>query len=435
MLGQGDAPGIGAPADRGVAMPYSSHDPLESGSQVTAATPDIPFLDVADPAFSIRSDVVRAARAAGWYAKTPYGIAVLRYDQVSRLIKDRRLIQGSAAWPAHHDVSGPWADWWTRCVLNREGDDHARLRRLMNPAFSSRLIAAMVPSFQALANELIDEFAGDGRCEFMSAFAEPYATRVTTRLLGIPEDEWRTLADHGGTLGLALSVQVKEHLPRVEAALEGLYSYADALIDDRRAAPRDDFVTHLVEATGEQDRLSDEELRDNLVLLIFGGIDTTRSQLGLGIDLFARHPEQWRLLGGRPELAPAAVEEIMRVRPTVTWVTREATEDFEFDGLAIAAGTTIHLFSESAGTDPEAYGDEAGFDVSAAGRRRHFGFGGGRHHCLGHFIARGDMSEALALLARRLPNLAHDGEPVFLPDSGNTGPVELPIRFDPSGRS
>lgn len=395
-----------------------------------AASTEVPFLDVADPSFSVRSDEVRAARERSWYARTPYGVAVLRYDQVSRLIKDRRLIQGSAAWPAHHDVTGPWADWWTRCILNREGDDHARLRRLMNPAFSSRLIAAMVPSFQALANELIDGFAAAGRCEFMSAFAEPYATRVTCRLLGIPESEWPALAGHGGTLGLALSVEVREHLPRVEAALAGLYAYADELIADRRASPRDDFVTHLVEATGEPDRLSDEELRDNLVLLVFGGIDTTRNQLGLGVDLLVRHPEQWRLLGERPELAPAAVEEIMRVRPTVTWVTREATEDFEVDGLEISTGTTIHLFSESAGTDPDAYGDRAGFDITAEGRPRHFGFGGGRHYCLGHFIARGDMGEALALLARRLPGLAHDGEPAFLPDSGNTGPVTLPIRFD-----
>jgi cytochrome P450 len=121
----------------------------------------------------------------------------------------------------------------------------------------------------------------------------------------------------------------------------------------------------------------------------------------------------------------------MRTRPTVTWTTREATEDFEFDGIPIARGTTLHLFSESSGTDPRVVGDNPGFDITAEGRPRHFGFGGGRHYCLGHFIARGDMGEALALLAKRLPDLRHDGEPTFLPDSGNTGPVELPIAFDP----
>jgi cytochrome P450 len=78
-------------------------------------------------------------------------------------------------------------------------------------------------------------------------------------------------------------------------------------------------------------------------------------------------------------------------------------------------------------------GGSAGFDITAPDRPRHFGFGGGRHYCLGHFIARGDMGEALILLAQRLPNVRHDGDPVFLPDSGNTGPVSLPLAFDQVG--
>ncbi|MFN0155943.1 MAG: cytochrome P450 [Gaiella sp.] len=391
---------------------------------------DVPFLDVADPAFSIRSPQVRAARETSWYARTPYGFAVLRHEETSLLIKDRRLIQGSYAWPRHNGITGPWADWWQRMILNREGDDHARLRRLMNPAFSGRLITALVPRFQELANELIDGFYERGECEFVSEFAEPYATRVVNRLLGIPESEWPQLAEWAADLGLGLCVDVADQLPKIEAALEGYYGYADMLIADRRANPKDDFVTHLVEASEDSDRLSDEELRDNLVLLIFGGIDTTRNQLSLALDMFIRHPDQWRLLAGRPDLKSAAVEEVMRVRPTVTWVTREATEDFEFRGLQIAAGTTLHLFSESSGTDPSAVGDNPGFDIAANGRPKHFGFGGGRHYCLGHFIARGDMGEALHLLARRLPGIRHAGEPTFLPDSGNTGPLALPVAWD-----
>ena len=394
-------------------------------------TLEVPFLDVADPSFSVRSDAVRAARDASWYARTPYGIAVLRYDEASRLLKDHRLVQGSARWPDHTGIEGPWADWWKRSILNREGDDHMRLRRLMTPVFSSRMVVSMVPQFQALANELIDGFSARGECEFMGEFAEPYATRVVAKLLGIPETEWRQLATWAEGLGLGLSVSAKEHLAEMEAALAGLYGYADGLIADRKANPGDDFVTHLVRANLEGDRLSDEELRDNLVLLIFGGIDTTRNQLGLGIDTFVRHPDQWALLAERPELAANAVEEIMRIRPTITWVTREATEDFAFDGVEIARGTTVHLFSESGGSDPRVCGEHNGFDITVEDRPRHFGFGGGRHYCLGHFIARGDMGEALALLAQRLRNPAYDGEPTWLPDSGNTGPIELPIRFDP----
>jgi len=164
-----------------------------------------------------------------------------------------------------------------------------------------------------------------------------------------------------------------------------------------------------------------------IVLTIFGGIETTRNQLGLAMLSFIEHPEQWALLRARPELARQAVEEVMRTRPTITWVTREATEDFEYEGVRIAKGTTIHLFSESAGTDPEHFSE--GFDI-AAKRLPHFGFGGGRHHCIGSPIARGDMTEALRRLSQRLTNPALDGSPSFLPDSGNTGPVTLPIRFE-----
>jgi cytochrome P450 len=203
--------------------------------------------------------------------------------------------------------------------------------------------------------------------------------------------------------------------------------------------------------------LTAAELRDSLVLLIFGGFDTTRNQLGLAMQSFLDHPVQWRLLAERPELGPAAVEEVMRVRPTTTWVTREATADFTFDGLAIKAGTTIHLFCESAGTDPGDASDAqagpgdasdaetgpwdaggpgsaaaaAGFDITAGERRPHFGFGGGIHYCLGHYVARTDMCEALTVLARRLREPRPAGPAAWLPDSGNTGPVRLPIAFEP----
>ena len=392
--------------------------------------PTLPIreLNVADPAFSVRSPDVRKAREDGWYVRTNYGLAVLRYDQVERLLTDRRLKQGSAAWPAHHAVSGgPFADWWSESVLNLEGPDHARLRKLVTPAFSRKLISAMAPRFRDLANELIDGFAPRGRCEFVSEFAEPYATRVICRLLGLPESEWETFARWSATIGLGLSVTIARDLPRIEAALEGLFGYADELIADRKADPEDDFVSRLVLAHEQGDRLSDRELRVMLVLLIFGGIDTTRNQLGLAMHTFVEHPDQWRLLAEHPELGPAAVEEFMRVRPTVTWVTRDATQDLTFDGLEIARGTTIHLFTESAGTDPRAVPDGR-FDIRAE-RPGHFGFGAGVHHCLGHFVARIDMATAMPLLARRLREPELDGRAEFLPDSGNTGAVSLPIRF------
>jgi cytochrome P450 len=390
---------------------------------------EAPYLDIADPTFAMQSEELRNAREASWYARTNYGIAVLRYDEVSRLLKSPKLSQGSKKWPDHNGVHGGlFYDWWTKNLLVLEGEDHHRIRRLLNPAFSPKLIKELVPRFQELANELVDGFAERGECEFVRDFAEPYATRVLTILLGIPESEWPTIARLASTVGLALGVTFKRDLDKVEAAVAELYAYAEELIRDRQASPGDDFVSRLVLASRDGDRLSDEELRNALVLLIFGGMDTTRNQLGLAMQSFIRNPQQWELLAEHPELGGKAVEEVMRTNPTVTWVTREAVEDFEYQGLAIAKGTTVHLFTQASGTDPRAFPNPE-IDLLAE-NAPHYGFGGGVHHCLGHFVARADMSEALPLLARRLTNIRLAGGDEWLPDSGNTGPVRLPIAFD-----
>jgi cytochrome P450 len=389
---------------------------------------DLPFLNLSDPSFSTRSPEVREARERSWCARTPYGIAVLRYEDVGKLLRDPRLRQGSHAWPAHNNVTGRFSDWWQRMVLSRVGDDHARLRRLANPAFSPKPIFALQPKFADLANDIIDKFAGRGRCDFMAEFSEPYATRVTCVLLGLDQSEWRRLADIAGDMGLALGVTFKHDVAKIDKATAALFEYAHRVVEERRARPPgDDFISLLLQANEDKDVLSDQELYDMVVVAVFGGIDTTRNQLGLAMSMFVEHPEQWKLLADQPELAKNAVEEVMRVRPTTTWVTREAMEDFSYGGLEIGRGTTIHLLSESAGTDPQHF--TPGFDISAK-RKLHFGFGGGVHHCLGHFIARCDMTEALRLLAQRIRNPRYDGEPIWLPDSGNTGPIKLPIAFD-----
>jgi cytochrome P450 len=208
-----------------------------------------------------------------------------------------------------------------------------------------------------------------------------------------------------------------------------MYAKGDELIAERRRKPGDDVVSSLVAAQEVDGRLSASELQSMLALLIVGGMDTTKNQLGLAMRLFVEHPDQWVLLAERPDLAGNAIEEVMRFRPTVTWVTREATEDFSFEGLDIAAGTTIQLISPPANTDPTAVGEE-GFDISIE-RPSHYGFGGGAHHCVGHFLARIDMREALPLLARRLRDPRYADTPSFRPESGVTGPIELPIAFTP----
>jgi cytochrome P450 len=382
--------------------------------------------DLGDPGFDTTSDQVASAREQDWYVETTWGWAVLRYDEASALLRDRRFRQGNARWPEQNGIhSGLFSDWWGETLLSLEGDDHARIRRLLVPAFRNKTIAAMRPTFQAIADELIDAFAPRGQVEFVSEFAEPYAARIICLLLGLPDSQWHQVARWADDLGASFSIDVGNQVPRIETALAGLTAYVAEVVADRRGTPRDDLVTTLVQA-GE---LSDRELSVALVFLAFAGMETTRNQLGLALQTLLCHPEQWRLLGERPELGANAVEEVMRVNPTVTWVTREALEDLDFRGLHVPRGGIVQVLSSAAGTDPRAMPDPS-FDITSE-RPPHHGFGAGIHHCLGHFVARTDMAVALPQLARWMPDAAPDGPGEWLPVSGNTGAVRFPIRFAP----
>lgn len=398
-------------------------------TQVSEEAPEMPYFNIADPSFAMQSEEVRRARGESWIARTNYGYAVLRHAEVGSLLRSKSLSQGSAQWPEHHGVhSGSFYAWWSKNLLVLEGTEHTRIRRLLNPAFSPARARKLKASFQVLADELVNEIADKGSVEFVNDFAAPFATRALCIMLGLPEEHWEFIADRADTIGLALSVNIKEEIDKIDTAVDELYEFVETLIQERRENPVDDVISTLVTQSSDSDSLSPEELRNAIVLMLFGGMDTTRNQLGLAIQTFIHNPDQWELLGQNPKLVNSALEEVLRVNPTTRWVTREAVEDFDFQGVQFKQGTTVHLFTASSGTDVQAFPDPE-IDIEEKDRKAHFTFGGGKHQCIGQHIAKADMSVALATLAAAITDIQLDGADEWLPDSGNTGPVKLPIRF------
>ena len=396
-------------------------------------SPNVAHLDFSETGFSIRSDRVMQAREQHWYATTNFGIAILRYEDSNALLKDKRLYQGTRRWPSHFGIDdGLLANWWPDIMLSIEGEDHLRLRKLSGPAFSPKVLEPLIPTFAELAHELIDGFCERGTAEFMSEFAEAYSARVITGLLGIDKSQWREIADLATELGYVFSVTIKDDLEVIEHGLSGLLEISKALIESRQGTDGDDFVGALIRANSDGKKITGHELLMLVSFIIFAGFDTTRNQIGLGLQTFSKHMDQWRNLGENPDLARSAVEEVMRVNPTITWVSREASVDVEYKDLVIPQGKTIHLLTIPSGSDPRRF-EKTEFDITA-GRPPHFGFGGGMHHCLGHYVARLDMAEAYKALAQRLPDFEILAGATYLPDSGNTGPIELPIKFTPSAR-
>ncbi|MGH3852465.1 MAG: cytochrome P450 [Pseudonocardiaceae bacterium] len=395
---------------------------------MTTSHDDIAVLDILDPAFRADSPEVRAAAGAGWWARTSTGIAVLRYQECAALLRDRRLRQGSLDGLTIQGVTiGLFSDWLRTMLLNLEGREHQRQRRLVSAAFTQRSIDALRPFMRAKAHELVDNFASDGGCEFMTAFADPYPAWVIAELLGIPAERFDAFLGWATDIGLGFSPAAVAEQDRINTALAGLYACCDELTEQRRENPGEDLISALITAEADGQRLSAQELRVMVSGLVFAGQDTTRNQLGLAMIAFAQHPEQWRLLATRPELAGAAVEELMRVNPTVPVIARVAIADFTFHDVHIPAGTHVALFVSAANTDPATFGD-APFDITAA-RATQLTFGGGIHYCLGVSLARTEMREALPILAARLGDIALAGPTPARPHLGITGPVTLPLRF------
>jgi cytochrome P450 len=247
-------------------------------------------------------------------------------------------------------------------------------------------------------------------------------------LLGLDAADHERFLEWGETFSHLLSFSVAERAPEIEAALFGLYDAVDRLADERRRRPTEDLLSRLVAVTDGDDRFTRQELRSMVVMLLFGGLDTTRNQLGYAVVTFAEHPDQWRLLAERPDLADAAVEEILRFNSAIPIIWRVAVEDFTYKDLEITAGTRLWMMVAVAHREEGVYGPAA-FDITAE-RPPQIGFGGGPHYCLGAALARAEMGEALPILAARLPELRIDGPVTYRPElEGIMGPTSLPIRF------
>ena len=393
---------------------------------------DCCHLNLEDLTFSTRGVEIKEAREKAFFATTPYGLAILRYKEVGQLLRDRRLRQGSHAWPDKNNLTGSFGKFWKRSIIGQEGEYHRKLRNVLVPALSQGYINSLIPEFEALAMNLCAKLRRKKSCEFMTEFAKPYAGQAMSLLLGLEGSQWEMISQDASDLGLAMGVDCKANEVVFDKAYERLAKLSNDLIEKAQSGrDKTSFVAKLLEQANNFEGFTNLELSDLIVISIFGGVDTTRSQLGLGLLTFIKYPKEWIKLEKDGSLAENAFHELIRERPTTTWVTREAVMDFEFSGVEIKRGTTLHLLVHSSARDP-VIDDQQRFNISKR-RKKHFGFGGGAHHCVGHFMAKTDSIIALNALVKTIKDISLNGKVVLLPDSGNTSPLRLPIKYQING--
>jgi len=409
---------------------YRGHD-MSAAADAAPVMHDVPFLDVVAPEFDFNSPEVAEARARSWYAKTPVGLLVLRYAEAQEVLRDQRLNHNGKGYLEMNGIfEGPIYDWFVPMIVNHDGEDHRRLRGLVNRAFTPRMVNGLRPFIRAEAERLAEHLRSVEVCEFVMDFGDRLPLAVMCELLGVPAEDYDMFHRWTGDIGLVFSLAYGGDIAaRVATAVTGLSGYVDHLMNDKRTTPADDLISAMLAAQQAEGRVSTDELRNLIVTLVFGAHDNTRDQLSNAMVTFAEHPAQWRLLAERPELATQAVEEVMRWCPSAAGILRFAAEDFDYQGLHIAAGTCIMAGVQAAQRDPRVYQNADSFDITVARKAAPLQFGGGAHHCLGAALARIELSEALHVLTTRLGPPSIAGPVTWRPPTGIYGPNELPLRF------
>jgi len=401
----------------------------ESPTVFDAGLPTICYEHLTDPDEAHR--VIADARRQAPIAISPHGPHVLRYELVHLVLRDSRFVTAHGLGLDLQGVtSGPLWDRATSNILSLDGEQHHRLRRIVSKAFAPRGAERLRAVILEVINGLIDPFTSVGHCDVVSDIARRYPTPVICALLGAPAEDWHLFSAWVDDIKKLFEWNVAEDGPTILAAWDQLDAYLEDLIARRRAALTDDLISNLIRCEDDGDRLTHDELLMLCATLLGAGTDTTRNQLAAAVQVLSDHPDQWALLARHPELAPNAVHELMRYCPIIFGSIRKAAEDVELAGVRIPAGTLVGANTASANRDPGVYAEPDRLDITREGQPPMLTFGGGVHYCLGSHLARLELTEALRVITKRMPNARRTGPAPWPAMSGIAGPTTVPLQFD-----
>jgi cytochrome P450 len=391
---------------------------------------DLPWIDLHGEDFRANPGaVVHAARERSWLARTGQGLQVLSYAVIKQMVADPDIDSAGPDYYRRMGGSELLVEYATNGMLPLiQGLRHDRIRKVLQAGFSGKRILDMRPVMRQVTGHLIDRFADRSEFDLVADFSHHYPLEVLCAMIGVPERDIPQFAEWTLALALMSRVPLAPHVKAIDDALQGLYGYFRALVDERRIHPENDFVTTLIRAEAAGESLSEPELFGSLVNLLFAGHDTTRYQFVWVIQQLLTHRGEWNRIVADPSLAAGAVEETLRLEPSLGGFVRQVSKDVVYRGIRLPAGTFLSLSSFAANRDPEMFPNPERFDITRPNAHLHLTFGRGSHLCLGNALARNEMTEALKIFAQRFPDLSFAGAATYAEGySGMRGAEILPL--------
>jgi len=319
-------------------------------------------------------------------------------------------------------------------MIDMDDPGHLLRRKLVNAGFTRKRVMDKAAGIDTLCDTLIDAICEQGECDFVRDIAAPLPMAVIGDMLGVVPADRATLLKWSDDLVGGLSATADEAtLQVVMEAFAGYSAFAMETIAKRRSEPTDDLFSVLANAEVDGQRLSDDEILFETLLILIGGDETTRHTLSGGTEQLLRHPDQWGSLVGERELVPGAIEEMLRWTAPVKNMCRMLMDDTEFHGASLKKGEKIMLMFESANFDEKVFGDPENFRIER-NPNNHIAFGFGTHFCLGNQLARLELNSMLRKLLTRLPDLALADDSALPLRAANfvSGPEAMPVVFTPT---
>lgn len=368
-----------------------------------------------------------------WLASSPVGYLVLGYQEMKDLLAmDDLLVPGNRETTKLLGAEGTsFGEFNDNFMLALSGDDHKRIRGLVAKTFTPRKADISRSMMRETFENHLNQWLPKGKFDF-AKFAAPYPITVMTKLIGARPEDVPLFIELLERINSSF-VDMTQHMPEICEAIDKLMAYFGKLIEDRRKIndpDRDkDLLDQLLEARDGDDRLSDKELYNLLGVLYLAGYDTSKNLLTLIMNLMLDNPEMWAKLADDRDYAGKVIDEALRYSTVVT-IVRLVKEEFTYKGVTFPAGTRVLLPTTFAGRDEKVFEDAKTFDPDRVPEEKVFPFGRGAHICLGMFIAKAQVQEALPILASRMKNPRRDGDIVWRDFMPITGLRHLPIAFD-----
>lgn len=362
---------------------------------------------------------------------------VLRYESAATVLTGRGFgrrasVPGVDPAAASATIIGPKHPILSRLVENwlvfMDPPRHTMVRSIVSDCLAKRMCAEFRKRIEKIVEDLVARLVVQPQIEFVSEYAAVVPMLVNLEMLGVPRDDWRWMCDQTTALQEGSSFRPgnrEKRLTTAEGAARILDEYFRAALAQRRCIPRDDLMSDLVAAEWGDCPVNDDLLAGTCVHVLAAGNETMRNALSKIVLLLLRHENILNLLLGDPGLAPAVINELVRLDPPAQMVTRWAYRDEHVGGQLISCGDKVTVVLGSANRDPARFSapDTIRLDRS---KRQHGGFGMGIHYCLGSALARMEAEVSLSSIVTLLPDLRVDSDPVcYGKDLIFHGPQEL----------